>query len=61
MKNIEIKTTSGSRVLLNWDNVTYVKEAQSHFNDEYREIHFANRKTTVSTEDTIDQLKEKLG
>ena len=60
MKNIEIKTTTGSRVLLNWDNVTYVKEAQTHFADGYREIHFANRKTTVSTQDTIDQLKEKL-
>ena len=60
MKNIEIETTTGARVLLNWDNVTYVKESNSQFKDKYREIHFANRKTTVATIETIDSLKEKL-
>mgnify|MGYP001265239413 FL=1 len=60
MKNIEIKTTTGARVLLNWDNVTYVKESNTQFQDKYREIHFANRKTTVATTETIDGLKEKL-
>jgi hypothetical protein len=57
--NIEIKTTSDSLMLVNWNNVNCVKETKSHFGDPYREIYF-NNGSEISTNETVEDIKAKL-
>ena len=58
--NIEIKTTDGTLALVNWDNVDYVRVANSVFGEKYNEIHFAGNRSPISTKETIAKIKKKL-
>jgi hypothetical protein len=56
--NIKIKNMSGKGfVLINWDRVDFVRETQSVYGDEYREIHIG--KKVLATKDTLEEIQEK--
>ena len=58
--NINIETTGGSTVLVNWDNVNFVQEAVSAFGSKpCTEIHFTN-KEIVGTFEMISSIENKL-
>jgi hypothetical protein len=58
--NINIETTGGSTVLVNWDNVNFVQEAVSAFGSKpCTEIHFTNKKV-VGTFEMISSIENKL-
>ena len=58
--NINIETTGGSTVLVNWDNVNFVQEAVSAFGSKpCTEIHFTNKKV-VGTFEMITSIENKL-
>ena len=58
--NIEIKTTDGTLALVNWDNVDYVCVANTYFGEKYNEIHFAGKRSPITTNETIAKIKKKL-
>ena len=58
--NIEIKMTDGTLALVNWDNVDYVRVANSVFGEKYNEIHFAGNRSPIGTKETIAKIKKKL-
>lgn len=43
--------------MVNWDNVDFAKNTQSHFGDEYVEIHFGEK--TVDVKETLQEIHEK--
>ena len=58
--NINIETTAGSSVLVNWDNVNFVQEACSAFGSKpCTEIHFTNKKI-ISVFEKISDIENKL-
>ena len=43
MKKIRLKTTHTScEVIVNWENVTYVRQTANHFGEAYVELHFTD-------------------
>jgi hypothetical protein len=60
MNAITVKTTAGNTVLVNWNNVNYVRPTESYFGEKYNEIHFAGQHKVVSTTETIADIKKKL-
>ena len=57
MKNITLTTTGNREVIVNWDNVDFAKHTQSHFGDEYVEIHFGD--VTIDVKETLQEIHEK--
>jgi len=58
MKNIKLTTIADKTVLLNWDNVTYVKATSNHFGDNYSEIHLGEQ--VVDVKQTIAAIEDIL-
>lgn len=58
MKNIKLTTIADKTVLLNWDNVTYVKATSNHFGDNYSEIHMGDQ--IVDVKETITAIEDVL-
>ena len=59
-KNITINDRDGKVILLNWDNVKFIRESSNYFNEIYSEIQFVSGKP-IDTNETIQQIKEKIG
>jgi len=59
MKNIKINSMNDHLVLVNWENVHFVKETISAFGEPYREICFSNR-AIISTQETLQEIENKL-
>ena len=59
MKNIKLTTIADKTVLLNWDNVDYVKYTTSHFGDCYSEIHCGDQ--IIDVKESVEEIEGKLG
>ena len=64
MKNIELESMSGDKVLVNWDNVTHVTMPENYIMGQIGdmggalEVHFTNKRT-IYTIETMDNIKMK--
>ena len=52
--NVKLTTTHGKEVLVNWDNVSYVKGTASHFGDVYTEVYFSN--DTLDIKESVEEV-----
>jgi hypothetical protein len=60
MKKIRLKTTDSNReVIVNWDNVTYVRQTANHFGEPYVELHFTDR-GYVEVGESLEQIETVL-
>ena len=55
--NIKIKNMDGKTMLVNWDRVDFVIEAESVYGKKHRAIHMG--KQTITTSETIKKIEEK--
>ena len=53
--NVKLTTTHGKEVLVNWDNVSYVKGTASHFGDVYTEVHFG--KSSLDIKESVEEVE----
>ena len=48
----------GRQVLINWDNVDFIKPTANHFGDSYTEVYCG--KQTIDVEETLEQIEKEL-
>ena len=57
--NVKLTTTSGEReILLNWDNVDYVKSTANHFGDKYTEVHCGPK--SLDVKESVEEIETKI-
>ena len=57
--NVKLTTTSGEReILLNWDNVDYVKSVANHFGDKYTEVHCGPK--SLDVKESVEEIETKI-
>ena len=60
MKKIRLRTTHSNReVIVNWDNVTYVRQTANHFGEAYVELHFTDG-GYVEVGESLEQIEAAL-
>ena len=52
--NVKLTTTHGKEVLVNWDNVDYIRETTSHYSEVYTEVHFG--KNNLDIRESVEQV-----
>ena len=57
MKNITLTTTGDREVMVNWNNVDFAKDTQSHFGDKYVEVHFGD--SIIDVKETLQEIHAK--
>ena len=56
MKNITLTNTgTGRELIVNWDNVDFVKETESVYGDAYVEVHFGDQ--YVDVKETLEEIE----
>ena len=54
--NVKLTVNSTERkVIVNWDNVDFIKETQSVYGDAYVEVHFGNQH--IDIKETLEEIE----
>jgi len=57
--NVKLTTTMGEKkVLLNWDNVQFIKSTANHFGDKYTEVHCGMAR--IDVKETVEEIEAKI-
>ena len=57
--NVKLTTASSEKeVLLNWDNVDYIKSVANHFGDKYTEVHCGTK--TLDEKESVEEIETKI-